>query len=1142
MFMMRLPFALFSLIVLFLPLNVAAAPAPSCNQWLVKLVSKLGQVDRQLVKASDWFAVEQGHQFCYGDKIRTLKHSRASLLLKNESLITLHENTTLALLDVRQQEETTSWFFKLINGKALFRSRDRQHLEVQTPFINAVHDGTEFIVTVNEDKAEVIVLDGRVMAGNDYGQQLLNKGFRAHASKTQAPQVQQLSLRPEETMQWALYYPPIVDIQGLKQHHPDLFVRLSKAYSQGDITQALDMLRTETGTDALLIKASLLLSVGAVEQAQEVLQGLQKSTRQQASAKSLHAIIALTKNRIAEAERLSKEATQLDENLPLPHLARSYVLQATSKLPMATQHVHTALQHDAENALAWARLAELYLSQGDPQQALLAAKKARRIHPELAKVYSVLGFTYLAEAELEHAQQAFTQAYTLDSSDPLTALGQGLLSIRRGDLHTGKQLLETAVNLDPNNAITRSYLGKALHALHENEYADTELTLAKEMDPNDPTPWLYSALHKQADNRPVEALHDLNQSVALNDNRGVYRSRLLLDEDAAARTANRARIYQDLGFDKVAEKQAWTSLGLNAGNHAAHRFLSDSYIGKPRYRIARASELLQAQLLQPVNLTPVQPQLNTENINILNSNGPSRLSTGEYDSLFTRNNVNVHLNGAYGSNNTWTDNAIVSGLYDNLSLSVGQFHYETDGFRANDAYQQDVYNAFVQYSFTPDINWQFELKSEDIRNGDTPFRLNGVHNTSTENSIEHDTLRTGLRYQIAPGHDVLFSGMYSTRQNTGRLSYSDSSQTGIFPVVKVDADVLVTTDSLVEAMQLEFQYLFNASFVDVVAGVGYMGQEASGGLLTKIDTTTTITPPGIVVPSTTTSFNDSNNADYYNAYIYSNWLFIENLTIQLGLSFDSFDKDVFDTQLLNPKVGMIWQPLQELTIRGAVFRSLKRPLATNQSIEPTQVAGFNQFYDGSNGTESWQYAFGLDANPLPDVYIGGEVAWLDNIVPFGSDASTRDRNEMLHKAYVYWTPMDWLALTSEYRFDFYDREFSGAGDNDVLPQRVATHEIPLSIRMFHPYGLFSQMTATYVNQDVVLERTGGALQQGFEQFWTVDANIGYRLPHKKGVVSFEVRNLLDEDFSYQSAFDASGPQLTPYVPEREFFVKLSLFF
>jgi len=76
------------------------------------------------------------------------------------------------------------------------------------------------------------------------------------------------------------------------------------------------------------------------------------------------------------------------------------------------------------------------------------------------------------------------------------------------------------------------------------------------LDPKDPTPWFYEAILKQTLGRPVEALQDLQKSVELNDNRAVNRSRLLLDQDRAARTVSLADIYRDTGFNQLAIVEA----------------------------------------------------------------------------------------------------------------------------------------------------------------------------------------------------------------------------------------------------------------------------------------------------------------------------------------------------------------------------------------------------------------------------------------------------------------------------------------------------------------------------------------------------------------------------------------------------------
>ena len=54
--------------------------------------------------------------------------------------------------------------------------------------------------------------------------------------------------------------------------------------------------------------------------------------------------------------------------------------------------------------------------------------------------------------------------------------------------------------------------------------------------------------------------------------------------------------------------------------------LADSYSVLPRHEIARVSELLQSQLLQPLNITPIQPRLAEANLFQLTSGGPAGLS------------------------------------------------------------------------------------------------------------------------------------------------------------------------------------------------------------------------------------------------------------------------------------------------------------------------------------------------------------------------------------------------------------------------------------------------------------------------------------------------------------------------------------
>ena len=249
-------------------------------------------------------------------------------------------------------------------------------------------------------------------------------------------------------------------------------------------------------------------------------------------------------------------------------------------------------------------------------------------------------------------KEAFQRAIELDSADPLARFGLGLAIIREGELAEGRRQLEMAVGLDSSNSLLRSYLGKAYFEEKRDPLDAKQFAIAKELDPLDPTPYLYDAIRLQSVNRPVEAMHSMQTSIDLNDNRMVFRSRELLDSDRATRGANLAQIYDDLGFDQLAVNQGYASLILDPGNTSAHRFLSDAYIGVPRREIARVSELLQAQMLQDININPVQPSLAETNLSLVTRGGPFKPGYNEYTPLFERNDLQIVSSGLVGSEDT----------------------------------------------------------------------------------------------------------------------------------------------------------------------------------------------------------------------------------------------------------------------------------------------------------------------------------------------------------------------------------------------------------------------------------------------------------------------------------------------------------
>jgi tetratricopeptide (TPR) repeat protein len=285
----------------------------------------------------------------------------------------------------------------------------------------------------------------------------------------------------------------------------------------------------------------------------------------------------VVQNRKADALVDARGAVDLSPESSAARIALSYALQAGFQLNEARDVLREAVERNPEDALAWARLAELELIFSDLDAAQEAAERAVALAPGLSRTQMVLGFAALTRIDIDEAKAAFERAIALDSANPLPRLGLGLAKIRQSDLEEGRQEIEVAAALAPNDSLIRSYLGKAYFEEKRDPLDAEQYAIAKQLDPNDPTPWFYDAIRLQTVNRPVEALRNIERSIELNDNRAVYRSRLLLDEDLAVREVSLARIYNDLGFEQRGLVEGWRSVNRDPSNYSAHRLLADAY-------------------------------------------------------------------------------------------------------------------------------------------------------------------------------------------------------------------------------------------------------------------------------------------------------------------------------------------------------------------------------------------------------------------------------------------------------------------------------------------------------------------------------------------------------------------------------------
>jgi hypothetical protein len=544
---------------------------------------------------------------------------------------------------------------------------------------------------------------------------------------------------------------------------------------------------------------------------------------------------------------------------------------------------------------------------------------------------------------------------------------------------------------------------------------------------------------------------------------------------------------------------------------------------------------LQAQMLQDININPIQPSRSEANLNIVTAGGPASAGFNEFTPLFERNQMQFDADVLAGNNSTWGVEAALSGLYNSVSFGLSALTYNTDGWRPNNGLEQDLYDVFVQAALTQQVNVQAEFRHRKSTEGDLAFNFD-PNDFMTNKTVkrEQDTTRLGLRYSPTPQSNLLLSYIHSQRkENQGIV---DDSIPSLIFFDNQQADE--------KANQVEAQFLHNLGETNFILGVAWSKSDRVDNADLSL-TDLSVDPP--------VSISLANGQEKYpskdpRGYAYANIRSGEALTWTLGASYDYFEQDTFKVTSFNPKLGVQWDIQPALQLRAAAFQMVKPALVNNSTLEPTQVAGFNQLFDDINGTKSQRYGVALDWRANQDVKTGVEFTHrtLDEPVIdiFAGDWITEERKEQWNRLYVDWTPSYRVAVHTELVYDQYRSQSGISTEFDNLPEKVVTWSLPVKVNYFDPTGFFAGLGATYVDQSV--QRSVNATQaSGDDNFVVVDASIGYRFPKRLGILSLAVMNLFDTEFQYQDDSYREfrdEPSTGPYFPQRTVMVRFTLSF
>jgi Tfp pilus assembly protein PilF len=935
-------------------------------------------------------------------------------------------------------------------------------------------------------------------------------------------------------VQWLLYYPAILALPELPLEAGvrALLAESLRLYEAGDLLGALAHYpagRQPATREERVLLAALVLAVGNVSESERWLEGIQGDDPAARIAAALRQVMAATQlqpTAVAEP-RLASE-----------WLAASYARQAARDLPGALAAAKEASVVSPDWGFAWARVAELEFSFGRTGAARAAVERARQLSPRNAQAAALNGFLLAAASRIAAAEAAFNEALELDSGLGNAWLGRGLVRLRQGRPDEGRADLTVAAATEPNRAALRSYLGKAFAITADPARARHELDLARQLDPLDPTPGLYSALLHQQDNSINAAVADLEQSVALNDRRRLYRSRFLLDQDRAVRGANLATVYADAGFTELANREATRAVNADYANAAAHLFLANSYdtLRDPRqvnlrYETPWFGEFLLANLLAPVGASSLS----------------QTVSQNEYATLFERDRLGFVSDTLWTGNGDWRESAAQFGRFGNFAYALDVLYRGEVGQRENDDLEQLTVAAQFKWQLSPADSVFLQAIYYDAKNGDVAQR----YGLPTDNpglrvqERQEPLLLAGWHHEWQPGsHTLLLVGRFDdslrmTAPENKFLRFRRSPDGSISPPTEFPGPL--DYQSELTGWTAEVQQLWQSGPQTLIAGARY--QAAEFDTVASLDTSRwRFFTDGI---RTNRTYRVSPGLERASVYAYDHWQPVSWALLTAGVTYDHLTQpDNFrgapltegesSRDLVSPKFGLTLTPWRGGVLRGAFTRSLSG-VSFDQSfrLEPVQVAGFGQAFRGlipeallgsvaGQEFETWGVAFDQTLPTQTYLTVAAErlaSAATRQVGAFETRDSLRYAAvttpqdlrfvERSLSAAVSQLAGDYLAFTTRYRLseatlDWSFPEVTGAGA--AAHERSVLHQLQLEARFNHPCGAFATFTSTWNHQ------SNSDLRLPGDDFWQQDVWVGYRLLRRRAELSVGVLNLTAQDY------------------------------
>ncbi|HEX3988565.1 MAG TPA: hypothetical protein VHZ30_03980, partial [Verrucomicrobiae bacterium] len=772
----------------------------------------------------------------------------------------------------------------------------------------------------------------------------LESGEKGVVEMNQAPRKSPL-LDAVNIIQWTLYYPAVLNTDELELNaeSKQALADSLAAYRAGDLVKALTQYpasRAPASESERVYRAAVLLASGSVEEAQTLLGASFREERAARLAAALKEMIATVKGQVWPRTAPRTLSTEW--------LSGSYQAQAMRYLEKARTMAANAASNAPGFGFAGERLAELEFSFGHTKQALAALKSSLEASPRNAQAVALNGFLLSAQNRITDAIALFNHAIELDGALGNAWLGRGLCNIKLGRPQAGLEDLLVAAALEPRRALLRSYLGKAFSDVGHEALAVKELGLARDLDPKDPTVWLYLALLDQQENKINPAIADLQTAQADNDNRSVFRSGMLLDQDRAVASANLASVYRDAGMTDVSVREAARAVTDDYANESAHLFLSDSYYNlldptqfNLRYDTAWFNELLLANALAPVGAGRLSQQVSQQ----------------DYSKLFESDGLSLAGFTQVRTDGMIHETASQFGTFDNTSYAIDLDYHHNNGVRVNNSLDNVTLDSTIKQQITPQDTAMLFVQYENYHSGDNfqYYDQSDARPFFKFNEQQQPELVATWHHEWAPGMHTLF--MVDRLVDDQQFSDKAAPQLLLaqLPNGAIDGAANVPFDfnyrERFEVYGAELNQILQWDHVLVVAGGRYQsGEFHTQDQFSNPSTLTSLFSSSPYTGDTTGLFQRVTGYGYLTVEP------LNHLWLTGGVAADDEKFPYYfrnppvvpgeqSRSQIGPKAALVWSPNTEVTFRGIFTHSLGgASIDESVRLEPTELAGFPQAF------------------------------------------------------------------------------------------------------------------------------------------------------------------------------------------------------